>query len=173
MKKNRKHKKENLMGWNDNVPAIDAPLFVKGFSAFCDGLSSEARPGQKTLGHPITLIEDDGSESVIQITNNPFARGVCAMNAATSADFRTGSAMLIRTVALLDMARTEKAEQWRRVDEETGDVGVHPAVVEAAASLRIQLKNDIASFSEDSFFAAVKTVAERMRQEAQPITAHA
>jgi len=78
MKKNR-NKKDNLMGWNETVPTIEVQLFAKGFGAFCDAAMSEAQPERKTLGNPITLIEDDGSESVIQIVVQPVrTRRLCA-----------------------------------------------------------------------------------------------
>jgi len=76
--------------------------------------------------------------------------------------------MMMRIQGLFDMVRSEKAEQWHVVDKETGNVSIHTAVLEAAASQPLKLRNDMASFTEDSFFAAVETAAECMLMEAQP-----
>jgi hypothetical protein len=164
-----KKRKENLMGWNGSVPAVDLKLFTNGFRGFCDAFTHDSDPERRTLGNPVLLVDGNGAESTIEILNSPFTRAIQAVSETAGNDFHKASATLMRIQALTNLLRHEKAKAW--CVQEDSDIGLHPAVLQAAAVQPLPLKNDFPVFVEDSFFSAVQDIAKRMVVEAEPATA--
>jgi hypothetical protein len=128
-----------------------------GFAVAVGGAAASYKmPTPSPTKFGLALTENDGTVMNIRFTDIPLNRGMLAIREHCGGDPSKFFSLAFRLFALGSILRRKEIAPWIRRNVSPGVDEVHPAVIEAAATLPL---NSRGHFDARTFFQKVKEVA--------------
>ena len=139
----------------EEIPAVDLDHFIFAFSVG-DAAASYRMPMKSQCENKFVISDDKESQEFV-LTDNPLNRATLAIREQCGDDGEMFQAVMYRLFALMKVLDNKKIQRWTRVSAKKSDgIEIHPAVLEAAASLPL---NKRGRFQVQGFLKAVEAIA--------------
>lgn len=118
------------------IPPLDPEEFKRVFALAMKAAAKERPPTNSELPGG-KMVEEDGSVSEDQVAETPFTWSMDPVMAHYKDEVLQGLSAMTRVDEIMELARAGALGQWVRPNSDTLDSLIHPAVIEAAATIRL------------------------------------
>jgi hypothetical protein len=144
----------------DEMQPLDIDVFNTAFNFAMNAYTGDAKV-EDASKRGLNIVDDDGSVTEIRFTDIPMNRMMTALLERFGANSQCASATG-RIWALLDLLRNDQLKDWVRKGDDASFVEIHPAVIDAAATV---MMDSHGQFPLDDFLSKVKEIDQARYQD--------
>ncbi len=135
------------------------PVDVEEFS-FALAVGGAAYAYRMPMSSPsenkILLEDEEGNIEEIRLTDVPLNRAALAIRDQCRGDMEMFQSIMHRVFAFMNLRNHEKMQRWTKQSDDPEQIGIHSAVIEAAATLPL---DQYGHFEPNRFFQTVEVIA--------------